>query len=170
MPDSRSTILWFLLPALTFIDLVTKFWARTTLVPSTMEIDMGQFLALHLIQNGGVSFGALDFGGGMGSLVPILITIGLSGVVAVWLVRERGHLRRLFIGLILAGAVANIIDRIANGGVTDFIEYRWLGNALFVGNLADVWITIGAVGAFGGVLWAGLKPRRAVDVAQGERN
>lgn len=170
MPDGKSTALWFLLPGLIFVDLVTKFWARTTLVSSTMEIDMGQFLALHLIQNGGVSFGALDVGVGAGRSIPIIITIGLAGVVAAWMVRTRSHLRRLFIGLILAGAVANIIDRIANGGVTDFIEYRWLGNALFVGNLADVWITIGAVGAFGGVLWAGLRSGRGGNVAEGEQN
>lgn len=168
MLEATNTALWFAIPGVVFADLVSKFWARTTFVPPDFEIDLGRFLGLHLTENPGVSFGALDFGAGEGRFIPLLVTIALAGVVAVWMIRTPNPWRRLFVGFILAGAVGNIIDRLANGGVTDFLEYRWFGEALFVGNFADVSITIGAIGAFGSLLWAGPGSGPSVNVAQGE--
>jgi signal peptidase II len=113
---------------------------------------LGNFLALHVTQNAGVAFGALDLGTGLGRLIPLSLTIVLAAVVGFWMVKASSEWRRFFIALIFAGAVSNIIDRLANGAVTDFIEYRWFGEALFAGNLADIWISVGAIGAFGAAM------------------
>ena len=145
----RPTTVWFVVPALVMADLVAKFWALTTLTPTPFELSLGNFLALHLTQNAGVAFGTLDFGAGLGRLIPLGLTIVLTALVGFWMVKASSEWWRFFIALIFAGAVSNIIDRLANGAVTDFIEYRWFGEALFTGNLADVWISVGAIGAFG---------------------
>lgn len=124
MMEMRHAYLWFAIPGLIFVDLVSKFWARTTLVPPVSELDLGPFLGLQLAENLGASFGLLSFGDGVGRIIPIAITIGLATGVGVWLVRTKNEWRRLFVGLIFAGAVGNIVDRLVNGGVTDFLAYR----------------------------------------------
>lgn len=148
----RPSAMWFVVPALVMADLITKFWALTTLGPAAIEISFGNFVALRLTQNTGVAFGALDFGFGWGRVVPLVLTIAFTAVVGLWMVKASSEWRRSLIALIFAGAVSNIIDRLANGAVTDFIEYRWFGEAMFTGNLADIWISVGAVGSFGAAL------------------
>lgn len=145
--------LGFVVPALILLDLMTKVWARLSLGEG-VGLDFGQFLALQLTENAGVSFGLLDFGSGAARFISLAITVALTVIVGLWLVRTASEWQRLFVALIFAGASSNIIDRIVNGGVTDFLAYRWFGQPLFVGNLADVWITVGAAFAFGSLLIA----------------
>lgn len=168
--EIRQAYLWFIVPGLIFVDLVTKFWARTTLVPPVLELDLGPFLGLQLAENPGATFGLLYFGDGPGRIITVLVTMGLAIGVGVWLVREKSDWRRLFVGLIFAGAWGNIVDRLINGGVTDFLAYRWWSQPLFVGNIADILITVGAVGAFGGLLISGSGSgyRQTLEVAKGD--
>lgn len=167
--EPRQAYLWFALPGLVFVDLVAKFWARTTLVPGGFSVDLGPFLGLQFTENPGATLGLLSFGDGSARLVLLAMTIALAIGLGVWLVRTRSEWRRLFVGLIFAGAVGNIADRFVNGGVTDFIVYRWFGAPLFVGNVADLWITIGAIGAFGGLLISGpAQSRQPVGTAGGD--
>lgn len=165
--EMRHAYLWFAVPGLIFVDLVTKFWARTTLVPPVVELDFGPFLGLQLTENYGATLGLLSFGDGPGRIIPLLVTIGLTIGLGAWLMRTKSEWRRPFIGLIFAGAVGNVVDRLLNGAVTDFLAYRWLGEPLFVGNVADIWITIGAIGAFGGILISGPTNRPASEAVKG---
>lgn len=157
---------WFVLPALVFSDLASKVWARSSALKSH-EVDLGEFMSLRLVENTGVSFGALDFGKGLGQIIPLGVTIGVAIGVAVWMVRLKSEWRRLFVGFILAGATGNIVDRLIHGGVTDFIDYRWFGQSLFVGNIADIWIAIGVVGAFLPLLLASRRQPRLTSQALG---
>lgn len=166
MMEMRQAYLWFAVPGLIFVDLVSKFWARTTLVPPVLELDLGPFLGLQLAENPGATFGLLSFGDGPGRIIPLLVTIGVATGVGAWLVRVKSDWRRLFVGFIFAGAVGNIVDRLINGSVTDFLAYRWWGEPLFIGNVADIWITVGAIGAFGGMLISGPGNRQTLEVAK----
>jgi signal peptidase II len=56
--------------------------------------------------------------------------------------RSRDALARVAAGLVIAGAVGNLGDRLVNGAVTDFILIRWFP---FVFNVADVASTAGAI-------------------------
>lgn len=166
--EMRQAYLWFIVPGLIFVDLATKLWARTTLVPPVAELDLGPFLGLRLAENPGATFGLLSFGDGPGRIILVLVTIGLAIAVGVWLFRVQGDWRRLFVGLIFAGAWGNIVDRLINGGVTDFLAYRWSGAPLFIGNVADIWIAVGAIGAFSGMLISGPTNRQTPEVAKGD--
>lgn len=164
----RQAYLWFVVPGLIFVDLVTKLWASLTLAPPVVELDLGPFLGLRLALNPGASFGLLSFEDGPGRIALMLVTIGLATAVGVWLFRIKSGWRRLFVGFIFAGAWGNIVDRLINGGVTDFLAYRWWGETLFIGNVADIWITVGAIGAFGGMLISGTGSRQTLGVAKGD--
>lgn len=86
---------------------------------------------LTLVHNTGVAFGLLKGSG-------LLVTLGTLGIIVgfCW-----SRLLTLSAGLILGGAIGNLIDRLRVGAVIDFLDFRiWP-----VFNLADSCITLGAV-------------------------
>jgi signal peptidase II len=97
---------------------------------------------LVLVWNRGVSFGMLG-----GGAVPAWLFAAVSLIVvcalAVWLRRAEGRLTALSLGLVIGGAVGNIIDRLRFGAVVDFLDfyvgrYHWPAF-----NVADAAITVG---------------------------
>lgn len=100
------------------------------------------FFNIALGYNSGVAFGALNDGG------PGLV-LGLTGLislgVAIWMWRERLAVTRVALAFVLGGALGNLLDRTADGRVTDFLDAH-LGTAHFpTFNLADVAITAGVL-------------------------
>jgi signal peptidase II len=106
--------------------------------------------------NRGMSFGMFNSGEGLS--VP-LFTISAALIVAIlifWLSRVRGEILASAIGLIIGGAVGNVIDRLRFGGVIDFLYFHlgsWYWPAF---NFADSAICIGV----GIILLDGLLVRR----------
>ena len=119
------------------------------------------FLDLVLICNPGVSFGLLG-DAGVNSLffsgIAALIIVGLG----VWLSRVRATFLALAIGLIIGGAIGNVVDRLRFGAVIDFLYFHagsWYWPAF---NLADSAICLGVVA----MLLDGMLLRRAVPQAK----
>ncbi len=120
------------------LDLVTKILVRDRITPGE-RIDLLPGVDLVHITNRGVAFGAFA---GSPRIVAVLTTVVLV-VLAVWLVRigDEGVAVMLGGGLLAGGAVGNLIDRLARGGVTDFVDIgRWPAF-----NVADVAIVAAAV-------------------------
>ena len=99
------------------------------------------FLELTHIHNFGVSFGFLS-----GIVSPwILIFIGLLvvGFITYLMFNSRDLLEKWGLFIIISGALSNIIDRIINGYVIDFI-YLHISNFYWPAfNFADIYISIG---------------------------
>jgi lipoprotein signal peptidase len=114
------------------------------------------FLDLVLTCNRGMSFGLFNTGSGLS--VP-LFALAVAVIVAIlfwWLSRVNSELLSSAIGLIIGGAVGNVIDRIHFGGVVDFLYFHlgaWYWPAF---NLADSAICIGVLV----MLFEGLLGRR----------
>ncbi|MDX2377582.1 signal peptidase II [Microbacterium sp. LRZ72] len=112
---------------------------------------LGDLLGLQLAFNPGA---ILSFGSGATWLLTLLGTVATVLLLAA-ATRARTSWWAVGIGLILGGAIGNLIDRIfsppgfARGQVTDFLAY---GN-LFIGNLADVALGAGVV-VLTRILWA----------------
>jgi len=89
--------------------------------------------------NTGVAFGMFQEGGGFFTLLAILV----AGVIVYVFPRipREDWLMRLVIGMMLGGALGNLVDRLTIGHVTDFISV----GTFPVFNLADASISIGAV-------------------------
>lgn len=110
-----------------------------------MEVIPGLLNFTH-VENTGVAFGMFA-ANGSSSGTAILTILGLIALAVVglyfWHASERDTLMLTSLSLILGGAVGNLLDRIAAGSVTDFIDayvgtYHW-----HTFNLADSAITIG---------------------------
>lgn len=97
-------------------------------------------------ENRGVSMGFLTAGSDTERWLLVGFTALIASIVAVWLWRERRLGDTLALGLILGGALGNILDRIRFGFVVDFLDLHfgdWRPFLVF--NLADAAISIGVV-------------------------
>ena len=123
-------------------DQLTKWWAVENL--DDRDIELFWTLRLTLTTNRGGAFGLFD---GLG---PVLALLGVVFVVILLrsgrLVSGRGV--HVALGLVLGGAVGNLLDRIfreghgfLGGGVVDFIDLQWWP----VFNVADCCLVIGAI-------------------------
>lgn len=100
---------------------------------------------LVLAMNRGVSFSLFN---SLGDAAPYILS-GLALAVCAgliyWLRSAEGMWTRLAIGLILGGALGNVIDRLRYGAVVDFLDVHW-GTAHWPAfNVADSAISVGAV-------------------------
>lgn len=121
------------------IDQLSKYFITNNLFLYQSIPLIKDFLSLTLIYNTGIAFGLFK-----NKNILFLIFNFLIIVYFVFLER-RGKVKRLTqkigFGLILGGAIGNLIDRIRFGYVIDFIDFHFWP----VFNIADVGITIGAV-------------------------
>jgi signal peptidase II len=103
------------------------------------------FFNLVLVWNRGVSFGMLD---GAGTSTPWLLSgLALAVVIALvfWLRTVEHHLIALGLGLVIGGALGNVIDRIRFGAVVDFLDFHAFGYHWPAFNIADSAICVGAI-------------------------
>jgi len=101
------------------------------------------FFNLALTYNRGMSFGLFNNGPGLNALFFSLVATAIVAVLVYWLGRAASRFLAIAIGLIIGGAVGNVIDRIRLGAVVDFLDFHigyWHWPAF---NLADSAICIG---------------------------
>ncbi|WP_424968150.1 MULTISPECIES: signal peptidase II [unclassified Dinoroseobacter] len=98
--------------------------------------------------NQGVNFGLFGSESDVMRWALIALALGICVAVILWLRREGGGLAaEISAGLLVGGAIANVIDRVIYGAVADFLNMSCCGlNNPFTFNLADVAIFAGAVG------------------------
>lgn len=128
------------------LDQVTKAMALASLDPTAGggPIVVAPFFNLVLVWNTGVSFGMLAGAGGSSPWILVGLALLISGVVAVWLTRERRALPKAALWLVLAGALGNVVDRVRFGAVVDFLDFHAAGYHWPAFNVADSAIVIGA--------------------------
>jgi signal peptidase II len=111
------------------------------------------FLDLVLTCNRGMSFGLFNTGHGLSVPLFSIAAIGVVAILVWWLSRVQSEMLAAALGLIIGGAIGNVIDRVRFGGVIDFLYFHlgsWYWPAF---NLADSAICIGvAVMLFDGLL------------------
>ncbi len=119
-------------------DQFTKALARDSISGGSTEELFGGLIKIVDVRNSGVAFGQLS-GGGI--IVAVVVALALFALVWYFLSHLGTPLIWLATGLVIGGAVGNIIDRVRAGAVTDFIKLpHWPAF-----NLADAAITVGVI-------------------------
>ena len=97
---------------------------------------------LTMVWNRGVSFGlfAADSAWQVGLLIGLSLLI--SAVLSVWLFSAERRFQIIAFGMIIGGAIGNVIDRFRFGAVADFLDFSGLYFP-YVFNVADAGISIG---------------------------
>lgn len=132
------------------VDQLSKHWALDALRDG--PIDLIGSLRLNLAFNRGMAFSQ---GAGFGPIIGVIALLVIVGLL-VSIGRSTSRIYPLAVGLIIGGAVGNVLDRLfrdpgwLRGGVVDFIDLQWWP----IFNLADVAITVGG----GLLLLSSLRP------------
>ena len=119
------------------VDQVTKALVRSGVDVGSEDPVLPGVSIVH-VRNRGVAFGALADGQ---TLVIVVITLALVALIAYFATHVDRPLAWLPTGLLLGGAVGNVLDRVRAGSVTDFIKLP----AWPAFNVADVAITFGVL-------------------------
>ena len=140
-------IRWYFLAAgVLALDQATK-WLALAKLEHGLSVDVLPFLSWTLTCNTGAAFSMFR---GFGWVFGIAATaVSAFLIYEIWRLRS-GWLEGTAYGLILAGALGNLSDRLMHSCVVDFIHvhYAWFNFPVF--NVADSAITVG------GVAWVGL--------------
>ncbi len=126
-----------LVAAVLILDRLTKHAVIANIPPGTTQKFLPAVNLVH-IHNSGVAFG---FFAGGGAAVLVLTFAALAALVIYFLRRPTRPWLWLPTGLLVGGALGNIIDRLAHGYVTDFIKLP----AWPAFNVSDMAITFGVL-------------------------
>ncbi|NIP18059.1 MAG: lipoprotein signal peptidase [Xanthomonadales bacterium] len=141
----HSPFVWLVIAGLVIIlDLYTKQWAVDTLI-LYRPVEVLPWLNWLLAHNYGAAFSFLSDAGGWQRWFFTVLAIVVSLVLLVWLFRLReGEWRTgLALGLVIGGAVGNLLDRLTLGYVIDFIDVHYRGLHWPAFNVADSAISCG---------------------------
>jgi len=130
---------------LVVLDLFSKDYAANNFLFAQSYTTFIPFIDFLLIYNSGIAFGIFDGYGNLASNLLLVITIFILIYLIRLLVKEKVQIAKFALSLITAGALGNIIDRFIDGKVTDFLHLEFGSFSFFIFNLADAFITLGAI-------------------------
>ena len=135
-----------------------KAWATAQLMPVGVMAVLPGIVELRYILNDGMAFSMLA--GKQGILIGVT-SLMLIGVL-VWLLRgQMPPLERVAWTLVLGGGIGNLIDRVMNGVVVDYINVLFMNFAVF--NFADICVCCGVGLLILSILLDGRHGRAATD-------
>jgi signal peptidase II len=148
MTRRRSPLGWLFLSVLILVlDQFSKYLvARSFELHESLDLMPG--ISLTLVHNTGAAFSFLRDAGGWQRWFFVTLGIAVITVVAVWLSRierDRHWLLPCSLSLVLGGATGNLVDRLLNGYVIDFMDVYYQQWHWPTFNVADSAISIGAV-------------------------
>ena len=133
---------FFILVFFVFCDLITKFFIKNNfLINESKKIN--SFLDIVYIQNYGVSFGFLS--GLVSYWILVIVGLLVTSLIYYLMINSFKRLEKLAYFIIIIGAMSNILDRIINTYVVDFISLHYDNFYWPAFNLADIYITIGII-------------------------
>lgn len=144
---TKRFAIWMLVAGvIVLLDQATK-WAIIEWVELYDRVPINSFINITHQRNTGAAFSFLADASGWQRYFFIVLASVVSAGITYWIWTERQHGKFILIAglsLILGGAVGNLVDRVALGYVTDFIQV-WFGDWAFPSfNVADSAITVGA--------------------------
>jgi len=130
---------------LVVLDAFSKNYAVNNFLFAQSYTTFIPFIDFLLIYNSGIAFGIFDGYGNLASNFLLVITIFILIYLIRLLIKEEVKIAKFALSLIIAGALGNIIDRFIDGKVTDFLHLEIGSFSFFIFNLADAFITVGAI-------------------------
>ena len=143
-PVVNTRLGWGLAGTVLVLDQITKMLILDLFSTSPQGVEVLPFFNLVLAWNRGVSFGMFGGLGDWGPWILVALALVISAVLARWMMKAESRLELMSLGLIIGGAIGNVIDRVRFGAVVDFLDVHGWGYHWPAFNVADSAITVGA--------------------------
>lgn len=125
-------------------DQISKLWILFVVrLEDTGPWPLLPFMDFVMVWNRGISYGLFQQSSDVGRWALVMLSVAASIWLGSWLRRSARRMEALALGLIIGGALGNVIDRIAYGAVADFVHLHWGGFSWYVFNIADAAIVVG---------------------------
>ncbi len=124
-------------------DQLSKLWILDLFAGRPAAIEVTPFFNLVLTWNRGMSFGLFNSDSTANAVVFTVIAAAIVTGLVLWLRRAEHTLLALAIGMVIGGAIGNVVDRVSRGAVVDFLDFHLAGWHFYVFNLADAAISVG---------------------------
>lgn len=125
------------------VDQVSKMYLIDLMARYPHGIEVTSFFNLVMVWNRGVSFGM--FAGDNMRWILVAVAGVISIVVFFWLRNATNRMLSIGLGLVLGGAIGNIIDRVRFGAVADFFDFDLIFMRWPAFNVADMAIVVGVI-------------------------
>ena len=126
------------------LDQLSKWYVSEQFLREVSSINIFPFFNITEAWNTGVSFSMFNNGGLMGTVLLSIFALLVVFFLLSWLKNEPNKLIQVSLGLIIGGALGNVLDRVRFGAVYDFLDFYYQSWHWPVFNLADSFICIGA--------------------------
>jgi signal peptidase II len=128
------------------VDQATKFYFYALLVDGGRRaIELLPFFNLVTVWNYGISFGMFNNGSSGPAVIFVVLALAIVVALLLWLRSAHHPLVAAALGLVIGGALGNVIDRLRFGAVFDFLDFHLGGWHWPAFNVADAAISIGVV-------------------------
>ena len=130
------------------LDQLTKYWVTGPLGINQVgdQLVLLPIFNFTYTQNEGISLGLLNATNPVGRWMLVALTTAIAAGVAVWIGKEKNRIDQFALGMVLGGALGNILDRVRQGFVTDFLDLHFGEFRPFlVFNVGDAAISIAVV-------------------------
>lgn len=143
-------LMWKTAAGIFLADQITKWIAVQWMnLKDVGSIDLWPpYLNFRMAWNQGINFGLFAGSGEFTRWLLIAVAVAISGLVVWWVRSEQDNrLAKIFGGILIGGALGNIVDRLYYGAVADFLNMSCCGiENPYVFNVADIAIFVGAIG------------------------
>jgi signal peptidase II len=149
------------------LDQASKLWLLYDFdLAGRGRVALAPVVELVLVRNYGISYGWFQ-GLGVSARWALLAVTGIAVIfLLTWLARAGSKLSGLALGLIIGGAIGNVIDRLRFGAVIDFLDFHLASWHWPAFNLADSAICLGVAA----MLFDGMLSRRPAPQAKGRED
>jgi signal peptidase II len=142
----RKGAIGFSIAAMVFVlEQITKWVVLGPLdLRNTQSVEVLPIFRLNYTENHGISLGLFQASSDAMRWVLVLVTAAIAVGVAWWIGREEKRWDQIALGMVLGGALGNILDRVRHGYVVDFADLHFGDfRPFFIFNVADAAISIG---------------------------
>jgi signal peptidase II len=126
-----------------FLDQLSKWLIRDVVLDTARYIEVTNFFNIVEVWNRGVSFGLFASDSPWTPHLLSALAIAISIVLIVWLRKAETTFQALALGIVIGGAVGNVIDRLIWGQVYDFMDFHAAAYHWPAFNVADATIFAG---------------------------